>query len=392
MRIRAGVIASVASILLAQGALVVLPEAASAEWTESSRPCDVGSNAILVTQPFLIAGELSRAPEGYFTYGEEPGKEPPVSDFTALANWGDGATSLASVEPGSVGDCYVVTAPEHTYANAGTYQFSYTVHDGKTGLEHTLDTTGLQVVSEVPNLVGGPSSRTVDTTVGEPWSGVVGEFSIAEHAIPFYVDSAQIEWGNGEPSTAGTISWTEGKTFTVSGLFTYARPFRGTIGVSLLHGTQVLGTWATSSVVVEGLPGPNLVRPTKDLVLPVPVRLRGRPILAAIPRKGRGPVYELVFATTQPLPRTGTGQFEAVIEGGGRSSQVSALLAHGTSTCYLARAVTVGKHEPKPGSRYPFALSLDTTSPTHDAGDAFVRSFPTFARLRSAGARQLGCT
>jgi len=367
------------TLLLGQSAIVVLPEIASAEWTEESRPCDVGPGAIL-PQPVLRfrVGEPALPPTGYFTY-DRP-SPPPPSDFTAIANWGDGTTSPAAVEELGVSDCYGVSAPGHTYANTGAYPFSYTVHDSKTGLDHTLGATNLHAWSEIPLLLGGPSSRTINATVGTSWSGVVGEFSDEGTVNPSYPYTAQIEWGDGEHSTSGTISTQGGgNTLAVSGSFTYARPFRGTINVLIWHNAQLLGTWTTSSVDVAGV------------ATPPALRFRGQPILAAIPRAGGAPVYEIVFRVNQPLPQTSSGHVEALLETSGRTSPISHLGAHGTSTCYVARTNGIGQRKPKLGARYPFTLAIDANSVTRDSGQALLREFASLNRMRGAARRQLGC-
>jgi hypothetical protein len=371
-------------LLLGQSMIVALPEVASAAWKES-RPCDVGPAAIFPQSPWFQVGEPAVSPMGYFTYGETPSEAPPSNNFTAIANWGDGTTSPATVAGLSVGDCYGVSAPSHPYSSAGTYPFSYTVHDAKTGLDHMLGATGLHIWSMVPRLLGGPSSRTIHPTVGAPWSGVVVEFSDEGTVNPYYPYHAQIEWGDGKPSTSGTITTQSGdNTFTVSGSFTYARPFSGTISVLLWHDTQLLGRWTTSSVEVEGAAAPDL-RP------PLPVRFRGQPILAAIPRAGGAPVYELIFRTNQPLPHTSSGHVEALIEVHGRTNPVSGLVAHRASTCYVARTNGIGKRKLKLGARYPFTLAVDTRSVTRDSGHALLRKFASLDRMRSVASRQLGC-
>jgi hypothetical protein len=367
--------------------IALLPEVASAEWTEVNRPCDVGPLAIL-PQPQLLfqVGEAVVPQQWYFTYGEPVAAAPPVSNFTAIANWGDGTTSPATVEAGSVSDCYVVSALGHTYTNAGTYRFSYTVHDNKTGLDHVLGALEPRVFSDVPSPLGGTSSPNIEATVGVPWSGVLGDFSYEDPFIlpGFYV--AQIEWGDGEPSTSGTVSLDSGDhTFTVSGSVTYERPFSGTISVLLWHDAALVGKWTTNSVDVPGLV-------TLDLTPSVPVRLRGQPILAVIPQGVRGPMYEFVFRTNRPLSRTNSGRLEAKIEADGRTDPVSDLIARVASTCYVARTNRISKRMLKAGGRYPFTLAIDTGSVKRDSGRASLRKFATVDRMRSIASRSLGCT
>lgn len=369
-------------------ALVAMPGAAQAEWTAASTPCDVAPGAIFpLPVPFFEIEEPAQPPAGYFTYGADPSEAPPVSQFTAVANWGDGTTSPVTVEDGSVGDCYVVPAPTHTYTSTGTYQFSYTIHDDKTGLDHTLDATQLHIWSDIPHLLGDPSSREVKTTVGNPWSGVVAEFSDeAPTANPSWPYTAEIEWGNGEPSTPGTITPQNG-AFTVSGSFTYAHPFSGQITVAISHGTRSLGKWATSSVNVKGVA-------VADLTPPIRLRLHGRPILAAVARPHGAPFYELVFRTNQPLPETGSGRVQARIEAHGMTGAISELFAHKTPAgpaCYMARASVPPGREPKPNSTYRFELALDASSGTRVASHALLRRFSSLTRMRHGVCGLLGC-
>jgi hypothetical protein len=373
--------------VLGSSIIALRPEVASAEWTEVSRPCGVGPSAI-IPQPQLSfeVGEAVVSQPWYFTYGESVAVAPPVGNFTAIANWGDGTTSPATVEVGSVSGCYVVSALDHTYTNAGTYPFSYTVHDNKTGLDHVLGALELYLFSDVPSPLGGTSSPHIDATVGVPWSGVVGEFSYEDpFVLPgFYV--AQIEWGDGEPSTLGTVSLESGDhAFTVSGSVTYERPFGGTISVLLWHDAALVGKWTTNSVDVPGLAA-------LDRTPSVPVRLRGQPILAVIPRGVRGPIYEFVFRTNQPLSRTNSGRVGAKIEADGRTDPVSDLIARVASTCYVARTNRISKRILKAGAGYPFTLAIDAGSVTRDRGRASLRKFATVSRMRSIASRSLGCT
>jgi hypothetical protein len=74
--------------------------------------------------------------------------------------------------------------------------------------------------------------------VGTPWTGAVATFTDPGGAEPndgsHY--SACIDWGDGSPTTAGTISF-NGGAFTVSGTHTYAAPIAYTITTTLSHGS-----------------------------------------------------------------------------------------------------------------------------------------------------------
>jgi hypothetical protein len=82
---------------------------------------------------------------------------------------------------------------------------------------------------------------------------------------------------------------------------------------------------------------------------------------------------------------------EALIEAHGRTNPVNNLVAHGASTCYIARTHVIGKHELKLGARYPFTLATDAGSVTRDSGHALIRHFVNLNRMRSIAGRALGC-
>lgn len=371
-------------LLLGQAAISALPQAASAEWTEADVPCNVEPGALLPQRVWYELGELAKPKPGYFTYGAVfPSEGPPTSEFTAVANWGDGATSPATVGGASSGgDCYAVSAPGHIYANTGTFPFSYTVHDAKTGLNHALGAEDLRVWSVVPTLLGGPSTRAIHATVGVPWTGVVGEF-VAEGAVtPTYPYTAEIEWGAGGPLTTGTIGTLDNKTFTVSGSFTYEQPLTGAIRVLLSGGWKgLLGTWVTSGVdVVAPVVAPE----------PLPAELRGGSILADISRPTGGPLYELVFRTDRSLPHTHSGEVEAHVKVNGQTDPVSHLTAR-ESTCYVAQLGGLGNTRPKRGARYLYTLAVDAGLATRDTGHALLSRFATLRSMRSLEAKRLGC-
>jgi len=88
----------------------------------------------------------------------------------------------ATVEAGSVGDCYAVSVPTHTYTSVGTYPFSYTVHDIKkpdwiTRLAPRSSTSGARSQAYWAALRLARSSPPSERL----WSGVVGEFKLRRH-------------------------------------------------------------------------------------------------------------------------------------------------------------------------------------------------------------------
>lgn len=390
-RLRFTFIALVTGVVFGQGMIAVFPGAASAEWTEASWPCDVGEGASLPAPVhWFEVGQSVMAPAGYFTYGEPPSVALPVSDFTATVDWGDGTTAPAQVEAGSVGDCYVVSAPSHVYTATGAYAFSYTVHDLSTGLDHKLAAIGtaeLHVYSKVPQLVGASSSRAIEVVVGTPWTGVVGEFSYAGLfgftsilTSSSNIYSAEIEWGDGEEPTAGTIKLGSSEpVFTVSGTHTYARSVTGTIKVLLssrwgANNFEPLGTWTTGDVNAT----PALA-------------FDGRPFLAVVRRGAKATLYELVFRLSRALAQTTIGHAESAIEANGHTSPVRQLTARQEPACYVASVTRPKKRKLRPGAPYPFTLVVAGASDTRDKTYGLVRSVASISRMHTAARRQLGC-
>lgn len=362
-------------------------------WAEASWPCNIARGATL-PGPVLWrqVGESVTAP-AYFTYGEPfPLEALPASDFTATVSWGDGTTAPALVEKaeGTLG-CYAVSAPGHVYASAGNYALSYTVVELNTGQDHKLAAfryPEFHIWSTTPQLIGGPSSLAIDASVGTPWSGVVARFSYDGPANPFILYHAQIEWGDGEAPTEGTITnQISEHAFTVGGSHTYAYPLTGAIRVLLSYGwsareSDSLGAWAIGGV--------DVASPTASEVTPA-VRFRGQPLLAVIRHGHRAPLYELVFRLNRALVQSSAGHMEATINADGDTSPVRQLTSNRVTACYVATAGTAGKQNLKPGSRYPFTLVISGAPSTQDRTYGIVRSFTSVKHMHRAASKQLGC-
>ncbi len=154
-----------------------------------------------------------------------------VGDFTTgfgsvVVNWGDGSApqtlpaSALSSSGSPNGVVFTVTA-SHTYAEEGHDQLRVTITDdgGATAIA-----SGQAVIADAPL---GPSAAqpTVSTTEAEVFSGPVGSFTDANPMAPTTDYSyVMIDWGDGTPASAGTISQPggPGTAFIVSGTHTYA--------------------------------------------------------------------------------------------------------------------------------------------------------------------------
>lgn len=144
----------------------------------------------------------------------------PISNYSAIVNWGDGTTSAGSVTSG-VGGSFNVGA-NHTYAEDGIYDYAVTVNDsdGSSGTGFGTAT----IADAVLSLISHPAFAF---TAGVPFNPVLGSFGDANPFAPAGDFSATIDWGDGS-SSLGTITGSP-SAFSVSGAHTYVTPANFTI-------------------------------------------------------------------------------------------------------------------------------------------------------------------
>ena len=146
-------------------------------------------------------------------------------DFTATINWGDGKTSAGAVAANAVGGFSVTGS--HTYADESSYQVSVSIVDdgGSTASaastatvgDATLAAVGANVTAAEGSLI---SAATVATFTDANPGAVASDFT------------ASIDWGDGTPTTVGTIVAQNGG-FAVDGAHSYADEGSYTIGVAI---------------------------------------------------------------------------------------------------------------------------------------------------------------
>ena len=200
---------------------------------------------------------------------------------SVVVNWGDGtaletlgATDLASLgSPDGV--IFTVTAA-HTYAEEGTYAYSVTVTDD--GGSVTIF-SGSAIIADA-SLAPTPFQPIVTTTeatiypvpVFSPplFKGPVAAFSDNNPTAPLSDFTTLIDWGDGTPMTAGTVSQPGGvgTEFVVSGMHTYAAS-----GVTT--GTGTFGTYPIQ-VFIQDVGGSRLTVDNTATVNDVPIPLYGQ--------------------------------------------------------------------------------------------------------------------
>ena len=172
-----------------------------------------------------------------------------ASDYTASVDWGDGATSTATIVGPDSGGVYTVLAG-HTYVEEGSYTPTVTVHE-PAALFVTSKTDSV-TVTDADSYT--PTPATIDATAGTALSGAaVATFTDSNTSTTATDLSATIDWGDGTTSS-GTVSGSAG-SFTVTGSHTYASagqyPVVVTFGES--GGTTALAV-STAHVVDEPVP------------------------------------------------------------------------------------------------------------------------------------------
>jgi hypothetical protein len=137
--------------------------------------------------------------------------DPDGSPWSVAVKWGDSTSTTFSI--GSAGSLGTRT---HTFAEEGNYTVTVTVTD----FTNLSASASFSVAASDPAVIG---SSVVFNSVEGIASGLqsVATFTDPGGAEPLADYSAVIDWGDGTPTSAGTISFSAG-TFTVSGNHTYA--------------------------------------------------------------------------------------------------------------------------------------------------------------------------
>jgi hypothetical protein len=133
------------------------------------------------------------------------------SDYSASIDWGDGSTSAGSVDSsGSV-------TGGHTYAEEGPYTVKTTVIDRDNPSNGTSGSS-TATVGDAALSAHGSSVNSQPAL-----AGTVASFTDQNPNATTADFTAMIDWGDGSPSTPGTVSSNASGGFDVSGSHTYAQ-------------------------------------------------------------------------------------------------------------------------------------------------------------------------
>ncbi len=172
-----------------------------------------------------------------------------VGTYSVTINWGDSTTSAGTVTATGSGGFRVQGT--HTYAEetapAGV-PVVVTITDTSIGTVGTAN--GTAIVSDVP-LTGTPVA--ISAAINGPFSGAVANFTDADPAGIASDYTATIDWGDGTPTSAGTIA-PSGGGFVVNGTHQYTTVGPRTVTVTITDAGGATTTVLSSAAVSATIP------------------------------------------------------------------------------------------------------------------------------------------
>lgn len=155
---------------------------------------------------------------------QDTGTPGTASSYTAAINWGDGTTSspITIARQGTPNGTIYSVFGNHTYAEIGSEPITVTITNTANG---AMVIASSQAVIADAALSPVATQPTVSTTEATSFSGAVASFTDSNPTAPLTdYNYVMINWGDGTPATAGTISQPGGlgTPFVVGGVHTYA--------------------------------------------------------------------------------------------------------------------------------------------------------------------------
>ena len=203
---------------------------------------------------------------GTFT-DANPGAVP--SQYATTINWGDGTSTSAGVVGKEANGTFTVTG-SHTYAE-----------ESAVGTPYVITVTIADIAGTAPGMATDTGTATIAdaalTSQGSPITGVegvgltpspitVGTFSDSNPNGKVTDFTAVINWGDGTPTSAGTITQTgvspNGSTFSVTGAHTYDEhgTYQTQVTITDVGGSQTLAIG--TAVIADAALAPTATQPT----------------------------------------------------------------------------------------------------------------------------------
>ena len=152
----------------------------------------------------------------------DPGPAVPASSYLATVSWGDGTDTETLIGIAAAGPNSTFTLTDsHPYFSNGSFPVAVTISSpgGST-----------VVANSTATVVPGPLSLE-PTTISATEGVAANNVTVATLSGPGSSSTATIDWGDGSPATAGTIT-ASGGLYTVTGSHTYASVGNYTVTVS----------------------------------------------------------------------------------------------------------------------------------------------------------------
>ena len=171
-----------------------------------------------------------------------------TGDFTATINWGDGGPSSSGTVSYSAG-VYSV-AGSHTYAEEGSDNIAVTVTDD--GGSNTTITGAASITDAALTGSSAASSSGIEGASAALSNATFTDANPGDHTGDF---TATINWGDGGPSSSGTVSYSAG-VYSVAGSHTYAEEGSDNIAVTVTDdggsNTTITGAASITDAALTG--------------------------------------------------------------------------------------------------------------------------------------------
>jgi hypothetical protein len=196
----------------------------------------------------------------------DPGGAEPVANYTATVDYGDGTTASGTVV-NIGGNNFGVNAAAHTYTEEGTYTVNVTVQHLTEAPLTVVAGTNTVLEVQITNLTGAGAAQSINE--GAASAAITGLATFTDPAgaeVPANY-STVIDWGDGSPTSPGTVVNVVGNNFRVDApTHTYAEEGSYTVKVSVTHETAATQTVNAASITVNevqiNLTGANLPQGT----------------------------------------------------------------------------------------------------------------------------------
>ncbi len=177
----------------------------------------------------------------------DPGR--PVGHYSATVSWGDGSTTPGTVVGDPAGG-YDVNA-SHTYTTPGSYTTTTAIGDA----DGSRTTTAAQTsVADAPLSSAGIA---INAVAGQAFPANLAVFTDADAGRPAGHYSASVNWGDGSPAVAATITADSGGAgYGVGSSHTYAKAGSYQITVTITDSAGGSRTVASSAATVAPAPPP----------------------------------------------------------------------------------------------------------------------------------------